>query len=62
MRAIHLKNLIPVKMSAEKNWNTLANVFLSLKKFKMLTEVIILSEQILQLQVIPNIVVIIKLW
>lgn len=37
-------------------------MFLSLKKFKMLTEVIILSEQILQLQVIPNIVVIIKLW
>lgn len=60
MRAIHLKNLIPVKMSAVKNWNTLANVFLSLKKFKMLTEVIILSEQILQ--VILNIVYIIKLW
>lgn len=62
MRAIHFKNLIPVKMSAEKNWNTLANVFFSLKKFKMLTEVIILSEKILQLQVIPNIVDVIKLW
>lgn len=49
-------------MSAEKNWNTLANVFFSLKKFKMLTEVIILSERILQLQVILNIVNIIKLW
>lgn len=36
--------------------------FLFLKKFKMLTEVIILSEQILQLRVIPNIVGMIKLW
>lgn len=51
-----------MKMSAEKKLNTLETVFFSLRKFKILTEIIILNEQMLQLQVILNIVNIIKLW
>lgn len=57
-----LKKFNPCKDVSCEKLKYSSKCILSLKKLKVLTEVIILSEQILQLQVILNIVDIIKLW